>query len=57
MWLAGGLNHILSGLALRVPSSVLSRLPSDMALRVRAMSQQTGEQLPTHAAMQASLRK
>ena len=57
VWLAGGLNQILSGLALRVPSSVLSRLPSDMALKIRTMSQQTGEQLPTHAAMQASLRK
>ena len=46
-----------SALASRVPSTVLSRLPSNMALSVRSMAQPKADQLPMHAPAQASLRK
>ena len=54
---AGGLNQVASALASRVPSTVLSRLPSNMALSVRNMSQMKSDQLPTHAGAEADFRK
>ncbi len=46
-----------SALASLVPSTVLSRLPSNMALSVRNLSQTKSEQLPTHAGAEAAFRK
>lgn len=43
----------MSALASRVPSGILSQLPSNVALSLRSMSQPKPDQLPTHAAGQA----
>ncbi|CAL5218552.1 g243 [Coccomyxa viridis] len=53
----GGLNQVASALASRVPSTVLSRLPSRVALSVRNLSQTKSEQLPTHAGAEVDFRK